>query len=237
MITAILTAYNRGYVLNEQIFAIKNQTIPPKEIYVIYNKGSEPKVKIQDSDVKIIDMNFNSKFHGRFAFALLSKTPYVAIFDDDTFPGKKWFELCITEMNAKEGIYGSAGVIMKSECYNPHIKIGWNGKKFAESTEVDLVGHSWFVKRDWLKYMWYEEPASWTNGEDMQFSYLCQKYGNIKTYVTPYTDNKDEWGSLRGNEIGNDDMASFKIKNHSLDRNNISKEYINRGWKILNRIQ
>ena len=235
MITTILTAYNRGYTLLEQIDAIRNQTIKSERIIVLYNKGTEPQIQIDMPDIDIMYLNFNTKFHGRFAISLLARTEYVAIFDDDTIPGNRWFETCISEMNKQPGIYGSVGVIMRGQCYNPHDKVGHNGMKSDQSTKVDLVGHSWFFKKMWAKYMWYEDPASWDNGEDMQFSYLCQKYGNINTYVSPYPkDDKSVWGSLKGEEYGNDDMASYKLNNHRSLRNDISKEYISRGWSIIN---
>ena len=87
-------------------------------------------------------------------------------------------------MHKQEGILGSAGVILNSGIYVDHTRSGWPAKN--ENIErVDLVGHAWFFKREWLKYLWMEKPATWDNGEDIHFSYLAQKYGNIQTYCPP----------------------------------------------------
>lgn len=236
-ITVILGAYNRGYVLNEQIESIKNQTIKPKEIIVYYNKGTEEQIEPDDPSIKVVKLNFNSKFHGRFAFALLSQTEYVAIFDDDTIPGEKWFENCINCMNKQEGIYGTSGVVLTGEAYNPHYKVGWNGKRLNDIIQpVHLVGHAWFFKKEYLKYMWMEEPLSWDSGEDMHFSYMAKKYGNIKTLVPPHPPNDISlWGSTQGVRLGTDKygMSCGMQGKKSLDvRNMIASNYIKEGWKI-----
>lgn len=41
MITAILNGYKRGENLNEQLEALKNQTLPPDEILLWYNNPGD----------------------------------------------------------------------------------------------------------------------------------------------------------------------------------------------------
>lgn len=232
-ITAILCAYNRPHILQEQIESIKNQTIPPKDIMLWYNKGTEEQIK---TDIeKSAYCNYNFKFFGRFAFALLAQTEYIAIFDDDTIPGTKWFENCLNAMKTSPGIMGTAGVIIQGDYYHPHQKIGWASPR-PGIWEVDLVGHAWFFKKEWLKYMWMEEPYSYDNGEDIHFSYTAQKYGNIHTYV-PFHDGNDieTWGSLKGIGYGSDSVASWKHAHHGELRNRIIKNAIDNGWEPLYR--
>jgi len=185
----------------------------------------------------VATVNHNFKFHGRFAFGLLAKTEYVAFFDDDTIPGPKWFENCMNTINSGyDGILGSVGVILKSDNYSNNTKVGWGYTPNQIPVEVDLVGHSWFMKKDYLRYLWYEEPLSWENGEDMQLSYLAQKYGNVKTFVPPHPlSDTSIWGSLpdKGVKYGNDMNASWRNKTHSPIRNELVKEQIKRGWKLV----
>lgn len=114
-ITVIQTGYNRPQNLAPQLAAIKCQTVPAKDFMLWYNQGTKPQVELPG--VKIAKCNFNSKFHGRFAMALLAQTTYVAIFDDDTIPGKRWFENCLATMKTHEGILGTLGIILKSNKY------------------------------------------------------------------------------------------------------------------------
>jgi hypothetical protein len=238
MITVILNCYKRPQYLREQIISVKNQSISPEDIWVWYNKSeSGVQYDISDLGVKVATVNHNFKFHGRFAFGLLAHTEYVAFFDDDTIPGPNWFKNCIdTIQSGYDGILGSVGVILNGDNYSNNSKVGWGHTPNIIPVEVDLVGHSWFMKKDYLRYLWYEEPISWENGEDMQLSYLAQKYGNIKTYVPPHPlSDKSIWGSLpdTGISYGNDKNASWRNKSHSLIRNELVKEQLNRGWKLV----
>ena len=239
MITAILNCYKRLNYLEEQIQAIENQTVKPADIWVWYNNpedGSQINLneKLQGK-YKVIQSNHNFKFHGRFALGLLAQTKYIAFFDDDTIPGNKWFESCINTINGGEdGILGTAGIYIQKDTYNPHKKIGWNGIHNKETLEVDLVGQAWFMKKDYLRYLWYEDPINWENGEDMQLSYQAQKYGNVKTYVPPHPpEDHSLWGSLpeKGSIYGNDENANWSTKsNHRPIRDQIVNEQIKRGW-------
>jgi len=114
-ITAILTGYKRPDNLIMQVEALRNQTIPPDEIYLWYNEGGIGKVKIDG--IKTVDCNHNFKFHGRFALGQIAQTDHVAIFDDDSIPGNRWFESCLNHISNQNGIIGSSGVILKGKSY------------------------------------------------------------------------------------------------------------------------
>ena len=121
-ITVILNCYRRPYNLKMQIEAIRNQTVPPKNIWLWVNDHADNHgFDYSDLGIDRIFLNdFNWKFYGRFAAALLCDTDYVAIFDDDTVPGERWFENCFSTMKEKPGILGSAGVILNSQRYMDH---------------------------------------------------------------------------------------------------------------------
>lgn len=227
-ITVIINCYKRLDYLDEQIEAIKNQSVKPTDIWIWYNQPEgEGHHSIKHDNIIYSTKNF--KFHARFALALLAKTKYVAIFDDDTIPGKDWFKNCLDSIKRFDGIYGTTGVIYQSNQYLPNVKVGWNGYKNPEIAQVDLVGHAWFFKKEHLKYMFYEEPLTWDTGEDIQFSTLAYKYGGIKTFVPPHT-NKDEWGSIKG-DLGNDEYATWLTdpKQPNL-RNQLVTQYIKDGY-------
>lgn len=209
-ITVILNSYRRPYNLEMQIKAIREQTTKPVQIWLWVNAHEDNK----DFDYSALEIDrvfnndYNWKFYGRFAAALLADTDYVAIFDDDTIPGSQWFENCVETMKVQPGILGSAGVILRDKFYVQHDRCGWPTQN-SETTQVDLVGHAWFFKREWLQYLWREKPTTWDNGEDIQFSYLAQKYGNIQTFCPPHPlDNKQMHGSILGNELGIDSKAT-----------------------------
>lgn len=235
-LTVILTVYKRPKYLAKQIKAIENQTIKPSDIWIWYNKPEgEDFQKLDSKGYTVIRADENYKFHARFAFGLLSDAEYLAFFDDDTIPGRKWFENCLNTINSGyDGILGTSGILLKDQKYTGCRKIGWNGEKYPYVTKVDLVGHAWFLRREYLKYLWYEPQISYENGEDIQLSYLCQKYGNINTYVPPHHKKQMQtWGSIKGNRYGDDIAASYKKKGHYILRNKIVSECIKRGWKPI----
>jgi hypothetical protein len=239
-ITVILNCYRRPYNLRMQIDSLRSQTKPPKEIWLWVNQHEDNENFSFDTlglD-KIFHNDHNWKFYGRFAGALLADTEYVAIFDDDTVPGSKWFENCLNTMEEKEGILGSAGVILDDKYYVRHERCGWP-KHNEEAREVDLVGHAWFFKRDWLQYLWREKPPTWDNGEDMHFSYSAQKYGGVKTYCPPHpTSDAEMHGSVMGNELGIDEKATSNNNETShqqffTERDFCVQEALRKGWKTV----
>lgn len=237
-ITVILNVYNRGYTLEEQLESIYKQTVPinAENIWIWYNKGTNPQASPKNKEHKMFVCNHNTKFHGRFAAANLIRTKYVAMFDDDVIPGNRWIENCIASIEKQEGIMGGSGVIIHEKGrYDANNKIGWNGQRLNSIERVDLVGHAWFFKQEWAKYMWYEKPVSWDNGEDIMFSYLCQKYGGINTYVPAHpVDNMDFWSNVSGGKYGNDANATYIHKSdHYQIRSVVCETCVQNGWKTV----
>ena len=243
-ITVILNAYRRPYNLSMQIKAIRNQTRPPKEIWLWVNDHEDNRdFDFEGLDVDRVFLNdHNWKFFGRFAAALLADTEYVAIYDDDTVPGTEWHENCLDTMKTSPGILGSAGVTLNDKFYVQHTRCGWPTQNL-HTTRVDLVGHAWFFKREWLSHLWREKPATWDNGEDIHFSYCAQKYGGIQTYCPPHPPTLRELhGSVLGNELGIDDKATstnsaVSHQRFFSERDMVVQNAIAGGWETVNGIK
>jgi hypothetical protein len=243
-ITVILNAYRRPYNLRMQIEAIRNQTKPPKQIWLWVNAHEDNRnfnFKTLNVD-RIFYNDYNWKFYGRFAAALLADTEYVSIYDDDTVPGSKWHENCLNTMSEKEGILGTAGYVQTGAAAMQYYRHGWPSQNL-ETERVDYVGHAWFFKREWLSYLWREKPPTWDNGEDMHFSYTSQKYGNIQTYCPPHPENdKEMHGSLLGYELGVDSKATSNNEavSHEVffsQRDMCVRTAIDGGWDTVQNIK
>jgi len=234
-VTTILNVYKRPENLYLQLRAIQDQSIP-SDIWIWQNYNKEKPYKLANlpQDVVLVNSeNYNFQYHGRFTLALLAKTPFVCVLDDDTIPGHHWLENCINHYQSCPGLYGASGVRLL-DSYRRIEKVGWSkgGNEYAE--RVDLVGHAWFAAKSIYKFLFLEEPISWDNGEDIQFSYLLQKYANLNTYVP--TQPKHDlrlWGSdpATGKSLGSDQHASWRQENHWLERVQICDQYLKRGWK------
>lgn len=244
MISVILNVYKRPLMLEKQIRAIKAQSVEIKSenIHVWYNKSDVQQQFPLDPEIRTYACNWNTKFWGRFTIPLLVRTKYVAMFDDDMIPQKDWFKNCIeTIENPKtNGILGGSGVILQKKAYIPYVKVGWNGEHLNVAKRVDLVGHSWFYRQEWLKYLFYEKPYTWENGEDITFSYLTQKYGGINTFTPPHPeDQKNLWSTdfSVAEAVGSDINASWRVGNHLDIRGEICAHAIDNGWKTVNNIK
>ena len=170
---------------------------------------------------------------------LVTFSPKRNLFDDDTIPGCDWFKNCLDCMSSKEGIMGGAGVILKGNQYTGHHRYGWSSSN-NDIVEVDLVGHAWFFKREWLSTFWRELPEldhPMIVGEDMHFSVMLQKYLGLNTYVPPHPKgDKELWGSLPDTawSIGQDNAAlSMNMDNVHLMSEQLRK-YTTNGFKIIN---
>lgn len=238
MVTVILNGYKRGKNLELQYDSVKTQTLRPKEIMLWQNKGEDFDSEITN---KMVHVNSNKNFGvwARFAFALNAETEYICIFDDDTIPGKKWLENCYNTIQKHDGLLGTIGVRFLSDTsYQPIHRIGWANPN--ENTEqVDIVGHAWFFRREWLSTFWRELPDSNQSkivGEDIHFSYTLQKYLNKNTYVPPHPkDNLEMWGSNPNLawKLGQDSPAISMNQNNLKIMSNTYVNYINKGFKIM----
>jgi hypothetical protein len=243
-ISVVLNVYKRPHTLEQQISAIKKQSIPiaSENIHVWYNKSGIAQNLPTDKNIKTYVCNWNTKFWGRFTIPLFVTTPFVAMFDDDVMPGSDWFKNCLETIENPEtnGILGGSGVILKAAKYKPNGKVGWNGINNNETRRVDLVGHAWFFRQEWLKYLWYEKPYTWDNGEDIMFSYLAQKYAGINTFVPPHPPNQtDLWSTWPrfSRKHGDDKNASYRKGTHYGVRDRICKYCVKNGWDTVNKVK
>lgn len=252
-ISVILNGYKRGNCLNEQLSMLQNQSIKPKEILLWYNHP-----EIGEVNYDIIEKiptalsNINMGVWARFAYALNAKSEYICVFDDDMVPGKLWLENCVNTIENVNGLLGAVGLLYlkpnppsNSSYYEPYVRFGWvdNGHN-NQPIQVDLVGHVWFFKREWLSYFWRElpDPKYFTCGEDMHFSYMLQKYANISTYVAPHPNNEPEkWGNTVNAKYAADKNSMWETNQSSPQgvpfkylMNEAFVEQRKMGWKLIN---
>jgi hypothetical protein len=248
MITTILNVYRRPQNLEEQIAAIRGQTVESKIWVWVNHHEDNADFSFDGLDVdRVVRSDHNFKYHGRFALALLCDTEFVAFFDDDTIPGKLWYKNCLSTMATHSGILGGAGVTLNTPVYDipgytwQHERVGWPSQN-EEIQQTDLVGHAWFMKRWHVNYLWRGIPFTLENAEDIQLSYLAQRYGGIKTYCPPHpADNKDMWSSLKAEELGDDPVASSNARLPGFDyfcnlRNACVKDALDNGWRTVNNV-
>ena len=216
-ISVILTAWQRPQYLEEQVNAVINNTVKPIEIILWYNQppkrlgvfDRKQLINFKNSNnIKKIFCDHNFGIIPRFTLASCLEGDYICIFDDDTIPGAKWFENCLKYVDKEKSILGTIGLRYKewvTSVKTEFPRMGWESMN-EEIEFVDLVGHSWFFRREWAKYFWDSEPVCRSFGEDIHFCAMLKKHG-IKSACPPHPkNNKELWGSLKP-ERGIDKVA------------------------------
>ena len=137
--------------------------------YIADHPDSPAKIQIVTGDPQFT-------YFARFQLALLAKTRYVALLDDDTIPSGKMafrnmFHTACLKSNAYLGMYG-----MKGHIISPYQNGGQHqyASFFEHMPErivgADVVGGLWFMKREWIKFMFIEDPITISTGEDVHLT-------------------------------------------------------------------
>jgi len=229
-ITCILTTWKRPQNLTKQIEALAAQTVKPARILIWNNSEAN----VTYAGVHVVSARPNMGVWPRFLIGMEAPTDLVCIFDDDTVPGSRWLENCLTTMDTHNGLLGTVGVKFKSIARSPYERHGWPNPN-DKVVEVDLVGHSWFFKKDWLRYYALEPRQSGaTCGEDYHFSVALHKHLKLGTYVPPHpASNKELWGSVNGMELGTDAAALYRAPGENNKKVKMHEAYVASGWRPL----
>ncbi|MDR3637362.1 MAG: glycosyltransferase [Isosphaeraceae bacterium] len=234
-VTVILTAYRRPELLQDQVRAVRAQTEPPREIWVWANEPTPSMLgALERAGLdRVVTSSRNDYVHARFALALTAPTEFVALFDDDTMPGRGWLANCRETFRETPGILGSAGVRIHGGDYQRRSVHGWHDPS-NEAVEVDLVGHAWFLKTEWVHYLFTGPAGTGTNGEDIELSARAWRLGGIRTYCPPHPpDDRTRWGSLDGAVLGDDPVALSRRPSHLEERDRIVRAELAAGWQPL----
>jgi hypothetical protein len=241
-ISVILTAWLRPKLLEEQTARILGQTISPHEVVLWYNMPPkklhflERKQLVSfknDRHIKKIICDHNFGIIPRFSLASCMEGDYICIFDDDTMPGECWFENCLNYVDTQRVVCGTIGLryLSKSELRIEKPRMGWEAMN-TSLEYVDLVGHSWFFRREWAKYFWDEEPLLRNFGEDVHFCAMLQRHG-IGVACPPHPKNNNLlWGSVKP-ELGIDRAAISCSSDKSKEFWQVVNHEINRGYKPI----
>jgi hypothetical protein len=226
-IGVMLTAYRRTHLLKRQLEAIRAQTVKPAKIMLWHNQwdGMSYKEDVTHpdhapSDILALPHIVSSENLGvwpRFMLSPMLGTDYIAVFDDDTIPGPRWFENCLRTMEElkRQGIQGAllggVGVSFVDGVRENRAYFGWKHPADV-ALQVDIVGHAWFYRPTLLENF---RGAAYcaqhpTCGEDYSLSRAAQDLG-WPTVCPPHPEHDQSWwSSIGGMENGSDDHALWR---------------------------
>lgn len=210
------------------VAAVRSQTIEPRHVVVWQNESTAAARR----DWILCGDNWG--VWPRLFVGLLLDVEYIALFDDDSVPGDCWFENCLdTLKKIGPSLLGSCGVAFPTGQRQPAIGIGWKHPT-THIVMADIVGHAWFFPKGLLAGLSAfasENSLPFDHGEDYLLAYLAKKAGWHVACPPHPTDNKRLWGSLRGHELGSDDVALWKQEGAEAKKAAWHQKMLDLGWK------
>lgn len=229
-VLTILSAFQRPY-LEEQIKCIKNQT-QKSDILVWQNRKIIDVEELckREGVLHTCNMNWSTRYHGRFLMPMFFPHDYCLIIDDDLMPGERAIEesLRVCQKHKDQAILGSAGYdILGFDDHHIIRKL----YKSGEELHVDFIGQSWFFRSYLVKHLWSEVRHSYVTGEDMEFSRACSRHGIRSLMHAPKNPSLRFSGVA---DYGDDEHASYKKSWHHKARKKFAMELLKDGWKVKN---
>lgn len=230
--SVIIPSFRRHENIPLIVKRLKESTIKPTKI-LIWNDNDEPPGKYLnpddfDDDVEIVNSNTNRwcTWAG-FMMAFCFDTDFVAVVDDDTLPGRKWFEFCLNNIGCGKQIFSGFGIKLVSNKYDDRKAWFSRVSKEVNFVKVDMAGQSYFFPKDAIIPLFTMRPPFWYNNVDLHFSFMARKAG-YKIFV-PFPTESEQLPFSKGLPISPTERALF-VRAGQSKRN----EYVI--WAIKNKI-
>ena len=202
-ISVVLLLNNASSNIQQQLTALKNQTLKPREVLIYQNEAGN-NLKISDeikSDLNITEIHNENKniFENIRARLEKSESEYVCFIEGNIVPGRSWLENCYFNMTQKAAMYGTIGTILnkpKNNSFSKFIQLGFNNET-RYPKEVDFVQGNCFIKKEWLLKITDFTPFEDISNLGIKLSLLLRRNLGIKTFVPPHpTRHHNKWGLL-----------------------------------------
>ncbi len=250
-VTVVFNIWKRPH-LEEQLVSIINQSVVPKELWIIHYEDHIEIANIIDKYknalpyINVLRSEKNLKYFGRFSLAINCTTKFVWLIDDDIIPGRKWLENCTQKCEELNSIIACTGRIIPKNNFQPEkfslrgsfkhyvgVPKGVKTVNYCEKdTRVDYGCNSYFFQREWLSAYWSVWPATFQTGEDIHLSAACKELLGVNTVVLEQTD-EDNNGNLY-TPYGSDEVATWKQGNFLSEREKVFRYHIlEKGWKPI----
>eukprot|EP00923_Selenidium_pygospionis_P040573 GHVN01070046.1.p1 GENE.GHVN01070046.1~~GHVN01070046.1.p1 ORF type:complete len:739 (+),score=19.01 GHVN01070046.1:676-2892(+) len=196
-IDLVLTVYKRTPSLRIQLDAMSKQTLRPNRVWIFQNENHVDVPGIVDTwrnekggdiaaiPIDIVTSSSNTRYHVRFHFAYaMSNATYISIWDDDILPGSDWLKYNIEfSKSHNDSLVGGNGRVFHRMYPERHC-LDQKGQGRNGPGRVDFVGHSWTLRREFLRFYLGAPVLTYATGEDIQLSFALQRHG-IASYIFP----------------------------------------------------
>jgi len=197
--TVILNYYNKSpKLLEKQVKAILNQTLPPTQIWACFMGGDEKfnllkkyiEVTKGHDNAFFVISDYNFKYIGRYQLALTAQTEYIVMLDDDRIPDIAYCAKMVDILAKQDCIVQQYGWVLKKpeECggdfllpfmkeHNPYLEADEDAL-----IEADYLCGGMSFRKSSLIHLFKEDIWTVTTGEDIMFCFRAKKNG-IPVYI------------------------------------------------------
>lgn len=227
-LSVVLSSHMRPQMTEPQLVALLNQTVRPRHQTVIVTAG----VPVHEQALMgyaQIRTTLPLTPWWRFQVApTLTDATHVAVLDDDTQPGPRWFEAAMRYLaDHPHDCVCAAGIVLDEK--NGETRIGPTNKPTA-LTAVDVGEGGWVMRSDVLAEVLHAFPKlpGQVYGWGPLISFGVQPEG--RCVVLPYDGEAD--GMLRPASL--DQFSLRRAPSWSEEHHAIIRDFRSAGWKLVN---
>ena len=231
-VTVLLTVFKRD-TLDQQLRALSEQTIIPKEVVVYHDCDFQkvPKRRLVKKGVQVVENSWNTKYIGRFAYLINAPTEWIAVVDDDLILGPDCLRNYLDQAEKLNAIVGGMGRIGRTNPLRGTLAQPPDVGIRPEPTLVDFVGQMWVFRKELLFDMFSIPPSTYATGEDMHLCFSAKLRSGIQSYVAAQPTELSVCDMANGKYSG-DSFASYKTTPKS-DRAAVETYFTDMGMSLI----
>lgn len=231
-VTVLLTVFKRE-TLKQQLAALENQTIVPKEVVVYHDCDFQkiPKRKLVKRGVQVVENSWNTKYIGRFAYLINAPTEWIAVVDDDLILGPDCLRSYLDQAETLGAIVGGMGRIGRTNPLRGTLDQPPDVGLRPHPTLVDFVGQMWVFRKELLFDMFSVPPSTYATGEDMHLCFSAKLKSGVPSYVAAQP-TEDSVCDLAQGKYSGDKFASYKTTPKS-DRADVETYFTQMGLELI----
>lgn len=235
----VLSAWRRTHLLQDQLEAIRRQSIPATEVLIWHNpcEGQSEDWSFLRDNEHLISTTLNRGVWGRFAILGLLDTDFIHVIDDDTMPGHDWLLNCVETFDGlpEHSVLGTCGRVFPEGTRDSAAPVGWQNP-MDRIVHADVLNHSWFFSQALAKKFVATYRYGMTCGEDYAICVLARKHGGVVACPPHPPNDLARWGSLRGMELGADRHALYLRKGEEDKKQLVHDAMRQSGWKVATEV-
>jgi hypothetical protein len=222
-VTVILNEYRRPMTLRRRLDAAARQdgALVTHVWVCVFHEPDQSRLQAllgecsrRHPDVRFhyVASDFDFRYYGRFQMALQAPTEFVYVVDDDIIPAPGYVAHCISHVRELEGAVGTFGWRFPNRQIASYRDGEWLHSlpprpNVVVPTVASMLCCHFFLKTEWVRHLWADEPLTFRTGEDFYLGRNLFKFGGVNCFVIPTSEEggrlvEDDEAGVAGTTVG-----------------------------------